>query len=152
MSDILGAINTAFDGISEFTINEGFSLADKYNLPVERLGASTSVEPYPFTLENALEFLSAAKAAYPNGLPDRSTYFELGMALAELVVVHKWPKIEARKILDEVGSKPAEANRANNDIEWANFLTSVNRRPRLSTNRRPIVSTFRLIEHCFCGV
>ena len=28
----------------------------------------------------------------------------------------------------------------------------VNRRPKLSTNRRPIVSTFRLIEHCFCGV
>ena len=38
-------------------------------------------------------------------------------------------------------------------MEWPDIrLNDVNRRPRLSTNRRPIVSTFRLIEHCFCGV
>ena len=28
---------------------------------------------------------------------------------------------------------------------------SVNRHPKLSTNRRPIFSTFRLIERGFCG-
>ena len=121
MNNILGAINNAFEVINESNIDDS-SLAVKYNFPVEKLGSSTSVEPYPFTPENAIEFLNAAKAAYPNGLPNRASYYDLGMALAELVIVHQWPENEARKILDDVGSKPAGANKDNNDSEWGNYL------------------------------
>ena len=104
--------------------NEIAKLGSLFNFPLEKLGSdrSATTETYSFTPENAIEFLSLAKAAYPNGLPDRPTYFELGMALAELVEVHGWPKNEARKILDDVGSKPTGANKDNNDSEWGNYL------------------------------
>ncbi|MEI8363800.1 MAG: primase-helicase family protein, partial [Betaproteobacteria bacterium] len=80
-------------------------------------------EPYTFTHENAQEFLTAARAAYPSGIPDRKSFFELGMACAELVVVHGWPEREVRKILDEICSEPKDANTDNNDAEWQNYLS-----------------------------
>ena len=80
-------------------------------------------EPYPFTPENALEFLSAARTAYPMGIPDRQSFFELGMACAELVVVHDWPEREVRKIFDEICSEPKGANTDDNDTEWENYLS-----------------------------
>ena len=138
---------TAFSSdLATYTINEiseglGISILDTSNnghvitdhadvvtvygkhFEFEKLGASTSIELYPYTPENAITLLSAALAAYPNGLPNRALYCELGMGLAELVEAHDWPKSDARKILDEVGSKPAGVNKENNDSEWQNYLT-----------------------------
>lgn len=119
MSEILNAINKAYTSIEKSTND----IVEKFAIPFEKLGASTSIELYPYTPENAITLLSAALAAYPNGLPIRPLYCELGMGLAELVEAHEWPKSEARKILDEVGSKPEGANKQNNDSEWQNYLT-----------------------------
>ena len=124
MSDILSAISNAYEDISESSIYGNIETKTKYIIPVEKLGSDRSAtkETYPFTPENAIEFLSVAKAAYPNGLPDRPIYSELGLPCAELVEGQGWPEIEARKILDDVGSKPTGANKTNNDVEWSNFL------------------------------
>lgn len=91
---------------------------------------SINNEPYTFTHENALEILSAARAAYPSGIPDRKSFFELGMACAELVEVHNWPEQEVRKILDEICSRPEGANTDNNDAEWQNYLSGTSAKVR----------------------
>ncbi|MDP1657743.1 MAG: DUF5906 domain-containing protein [Methylotenera sp.] len=125
MSDILGAIYQAYDVLSESSSHIEPLPVYSSSFPVTKLGANRSRggEPYLYTPEHAIDFLNAARGAYPEGLPDRTSYFELGMALAELVVIHEWPEIEARKILDEIGSKPVGANTKNNDSEWASYLS-----------------------------
>lgn len=85
-------------------------------------------EPFPFNKQNAEEFLSAAWAVYPDGLPDRKAFCEFALVCASLVVVEHWPEIEARKILDEIASKPAGADQSNNDTEWSNCIKSTSKR------------------------
>lgn len=146
MSDILGTINTAFEIINESSGYKDIKPNNNYVLPVERLGATPPITLYPYTPENAIEVLNVAHAAYPEGLPNRPLYLELGMALAELVEVHGWPKNEARKILDDVGSKPAGANKDNNDSEWENYLVGTrakNQRGETVMGHRSVFSKAR---------
>ena len=87
-------------------------------------------EPTEFleTTENREKVLSAARAAWPDGLPSGDEYTALGLILSTLPIIHGWSEVVAREILDDVGSKPAEANRINNDTMWAGFLTSTRKK------------------------
>ncbi|MDI1309398.1 MAG: DUF5906 domain-containing protein [Methylotenera sp.] len=85
-------------------------------------------EPYPFTQQNAENFLDAAWAVYPNGLPDGESFYDFGAACAELNVVQHWPEIEARKVLDEIASKPEGANQSGNNTDWANYIKGTRNR------------------------
>lgn len=122
MSNILGAINTAFDGISELTINEGFKLATKYNIPVERLGAekNTILDPYPYE-ENKEDFYTALCAAYPEP-SNREDWLKGVFALAFLVCVMQWPENEARRIRVAWENLATAADKTDNEIQWQNAL------------------------------
>ncbi|BEV06938.1 DUF5906 domain-containing protein [Methylophilus sp. DW102] len=87
----------------------------------EVLGKQTT-HNLPYTKENREMVLSAARAAWPDGIPDRESFYQLGNSLASLVIVNDWPETVAREILDDVASRPAGANRENNDSEWASYL------------------------------
>ena len=99
----------------------------------EKLGAKNAIEPYIFSAENALNYLNAAKAAYPNGLTDFAEYKDFGLMCAELKEVQGWPDIEAYKILEDVGSNPIGASRTNNDTLWESFKESTRSKNSLGT-------------------
>lgn len=88
----------------------------------EVLGKQTT-QNLLYTKKNREMVLLAARAAWPNGIPDRESFYHLGTSLASLVVVNEWPEDVVREILDDVASKPPEANRENNDSEWASYLS-----------------------------
>lgn len=86
------------------------------------IGQNKSTELYQHTDEHVSEFYSASNFVFPNGIPDRQSFYELGMSLAELVVRHQWPEIDARKVLDDICSKPQGADQSKNDVEWRSYI------------------------------
>lgn len=109
----------------------------------EALGSQASLEVLECNKDNREMVLSAARAAWPNGIPDRDSFVKLGMPLAALVVVNDWPEEVARAILDDVSSKPANANRTNNDIEWTSFLAGTSARHK---NGEPFLGIGSLLK------
>ncbi|SDK50883.1 RepB DNA-primase [Methylophilus rhizosphaerae] len=110
--------------------------------PGEVLGKQT-IHTLPYTKENREMVLSAARAAWPDGIPDRDSFYQLGMPLASLVVVNDWPETVSREILDDVASKPAGANRGHNDSEWACYLVGTSTRYKNGEAFLGIGSLFR---------
>jgi adenylate kinase family enzyme len=136
------AIESAFMEISALKISESKMPEMLSTFPVEQLGVKKTVEVFHDTTENRKKLLSAAKAAFPEGLPDRPTFMELGLSLSSLVVTHKWPVLVAREILDDIASKPVDANRENNDIEWANYIKGTSERYERGETVKGIGSIF----------
>ncbi|MES2501005.1 MAG: primase-helicase family protein [Pseudomonadota bacterium] len=118
MSNISEAINTSYGAI-EVAPN---SILNKYNFPIEKLGAKTSntFEPYLYK-DNVEDFYSALCAAYPN--PTKREDWRTGLcSLAFLVEVMQWPENEARKIGVTWENLAADADKSDNESQWKDAL------------------------------
>jgi hypothetical protein len=92
--------------------------------PIEQLGVKNHSKPYEHSDENRLELLEVSRAAYPHGISSYTEFELLGLSLASLVVVDEWPEPIALDILDDICSKPANANRDNNNQLWNGFIVT----------------------------
>lgn len=118
--DFINSINFAHSKIQPESNNVIPINADLFN--VEKLGTRQKYELFEETPENREKVLQASRAANNEGLPDRKSFMDLGLPLAELVVVHGWGEQTAKDILWDVASKPEGANQENNETEWQNYL------------------------------
>lgn len=137
MSDILSAINNAFELINETSFYESIKPSTKYNIPVERLGAAknTTLDPYPYE-ENKEDFYTALCAAYPEP-SNREDWLKGVFALAFLVCVMQWPENEARRIRVAWENLATYADKTDNESQWQNALlrTSEKIKYQTSTNQ-----------------
>lgn len=79
-----------------------------------------SAEPYPFTNENAVRFLNAAKIAHPNIISE-GEFTEWGFTCANLVTLDGWPESEVKRIFDEVCYLTHDAKTDKNDEKWESY-------------------------------
>lgn len=118
---LIKAIEVAYQGISD---NPEQLPANTSLFPVEQLGVKNQTKPYLYSDENRLELLEVSRTAYPNGVSNYTEFELLGLSLASLVVVDGWPEPIARDILDDICSKPANANRDKNNQLWNGFIAT----------------------------
>jgi hypothetical protein len=79
-----------------------------------------NTEPYLFTNENAVRFLSAAKIAYPNIL-DEGEFTEWGFTCVNLIALDGWLEIEAKRTFDAVCHLATNAKTDDNDEKWESY-------------------------------
>ena len=114
--DIVSAINTAYAEIEGDTTQ----VINKHDLPIEKLGASNVNKPYPFTPENALEVLSAAKIVHPN-IQNEDEFMIWGFECVNLIKLDGWPEIEVKSIFDAVCDLAPNANKTLNNFKFESF-------------------------------
>lgn len=120
--ELVSSIEAAYAEIS----NDAISLPPdvKSLFPLEQLGVKKTVQIFEYSDINRLKLLEAARAAFPEGIKDFENFKFLGLALASVVCVNGWPEAIAKDILDDVCSKPENANRDKNQELWDGFIAS----------------------------
>lgn len=100
-------------------ITKCFGVDDATAEPVQE-DSENANQDYPFE-GNRKDFYAALCKAFPNPL-DREEWRTGLCALAYLVVAHKWPEEEARKIREEWESLAISADKTENATQWEDAI------------------------------